>query len=114
MQLTEYQELAQRTAKISESSMDKIHNGCLGLCGEAGECIDALKKHMHQGHELNREDMIAECGDCLWYVAELAAGLGVTLEEVAQRNIAKLKKRYPEGFDSAHSIHREEYANGHV
>ena len=44
MTLNEYQDLAQRTARITDTGMDKIANGCMGLCGESGECIDLLKK----------------------------------------------------------------------
>ena len=43
----------------------------------------------------------------MWYVAEAAAGIGVTLEDVAKRNIEKLERRYPSGFDAQRSIHRE-------
>lgn len=109
MTLNEYQDLAQRTADITGADMQKkLLNGCMGMNGEAGECIDVLKKHMMQGHPLDVEKLIDECGDVLWYVAELATALGVTLEGIAQHNIAKLRKRYPDGFDPERSIHREE------
>ena len=52
--------------------------------------------------------MVKELGDVAWYLAETAWVLGVPLEEVLQKNIDKLKARYPEGFDSARSLHREE------
>ena len=107
MTINEYQQLAQRTSALMRPS-DKIENGCFGLCGEAGEVIDLLKKYHYQGHELDRERIIEELGDCAWYMAELAAGLGVPLEEVLERNIAKLRKRYPDGFDAERSRHREE------
>lgn len=106
MTLNEYQALAQRTQN-SDAAFDKIHNGTLGLVGEAGEVADLLKKHCHQGHDLPKDRMIEEAGDVLWYIAELAAGLGVTLEEIAQRNIDKLKARYPHGFDPERSINRD-------
>ena len=108
MTLNEYQNLAQRTAQITKTGKDKIINGCMGLNGEAGECIDILKKHMFQGHDLDALKLIDECSDVLWYVAELATGLGVSLDTVARHNIEKLRKRYPEGFDPDRSIHREE------
>ena len=109
MNLNEYQQLAQRTSGDTRPASDKIRNGVLGMCGEAGECADMLKKYFFQGHELNREKLAEEVGDVLWYIAEAAAGLGVSLEEIAQRNIDKLKARYPQGFDPERSIHRPEY-----
>ena len=108
MRMNEYQAMAQRTCNITNTVGDKIENGCMGMNGEAGECIDLLKKARFQGHELDREKMIEELGDVLWYCAELATGLGVTLEEVAQRNIDKLRRRYPEGFDAERSRNRAE------
>lgn len=112
MTLNEYQRLAQRTSNIDNGLFatvadKKIDNGILGLAGEGGECADIWKKYLHQGHPLDREKLIKEAGDVLWYVAELAAGLGLTLEEIATRNIEKLRKRYPEGFAAERSIHRE-------
>lgn len=108
MTLNEYQDLAQVTAQITDIMEDKVINGCMGMNGEAGECIDLLKKYLFQGHTLNKEKLMDECGDVLWYIAETAKGLGYTLDEVAEHNIAKLKARYPEGFDAWHSIHRKE------
>lgn len=108
MDMNEYQVLAQRTCNITDTVGDKIENGCMGLNGEAGECIDLLKKARFQGHELDREKLIEELGDVLWYCAELAAGLGVGLEEVAQRNVDKLRRRYPDGFDPERSVHRDD------
>jgi len=104
MTLNEYQEHAQRT---SPPGHDRVLNGVMGLNGEAGECIDIVKKSTFQGHELDREKLIYELGDVLWYVAETATGLGVSMEEIAERNNAKLRARYPEGFDAERSIHRE-------
>lgn len=102
MTLNEYQMAAQRTS----AGENKLDNGCLGLAGESGECCDILKKHRFQGHELDVNHLIEELGDVMWYVAEAAAGLGVTLEDVAKRNVEKLELRYPSGFDAQRSIHR--------
>lgn len=108
MDMNEYQVLAQVTAAITDTTADKLLNGCMGLNGEAGECIDLLKKHLFQGHELDREKLIEELGDVLWYCAELAAGLDVGLAEVARRNIEKLRRRYPEGFSMERSVNRDD------
>ena len=68
--------------------------------------IDVVKKHLHQGHELDREKLIKELGDIAWYLAETAYALDVSLEKVFRDNIEKLKNRYPEGFDTEKSINR--------
>ena len=83
-------------------------NGVMGLCGESGEVIDIVKKHLHQGHALDREKLIKELGDVAWYLAEIATALNVSLEDVLEGNIQKLRQRYPEGFDTEKSIHRTE------
>lgn len=107
MTLNEYQGLAQRTSNTTKN-IDKITNGVLGLTGEAGECSDIVKKHLYQGHPLDREHLAEEVSDCLWYVAEVAMGLGYTLDQIAEINITKLVKRYPNGFESERSLNRDE------
>ncbi len=101
----EYQKLAMRTAN-SLSRDQLLLNGVMGLCGESGECIDIMKKHLFQGHTLDSESLLDELSDVLWYAAIIAEGLGTTLDEVAEHNVEKLRKRYPNGFDSERSIHR--------
>lgn len=93
MTLNDYQKAAERTSG-DLTSWDKVRNGCYGLNGEAGECIDILKKTEFQGHAFDPMKMIDELGDVLWYVAQLATGLGMTLEYVAQHNVDKLLARY--------------------
>lgn len=101
----EYQKLAMRTAN-SLSRDQLLLNGVMGLCGESGECIDIMKKHLFQGHPLDSENLMDELSDVLWYAAIIAEGLGTTLDEVAAHNVEKLRKRYPNGFDPERSIHR--------
>ena len=108
MNANEYQKLAMTTLNPSLSEREILLNGVMGLCGESGEAIDIVKKHLFHGHELDREKLIKELGDVAWYLAETATALGVDLEEILRTNIEKLKKRYPEGFDSEKSIHRAE------
>ena len=106
MQPNEYQQLALYTERGTNGPYPRILNGVMGLNGEAGEVIDIVKKHLFQGHELDKEHLIEELGDVAWYLAICADALGVTLEEVLVRNIEKLRKRYPEGFDSNRSVNR--------
>ena len=102
---TEYQKLAMRTAS-SLSQSDLILNGVMGLNGEAGECIDIVKKHLFQGHELDEAKLVDELSDVMWYAAITAEGIDTTLDAVMQHNVDKLRKRYPDGFDAERSVHR--------
>ncbi len=104
MNFNEYQKLALRTANKDK---DLILNAALGLAGESGEVADLIKKHLFQGHELNKEKIIDELGDILWYIAIMAEGLGVEMEVIPTHNIDKLRKRYPNGFEAERSINRE-------
>lgn len=108
MNVNEYQKLAMVTKNPDLKDRDLLINSVMGLCGESGEVIDLVKKHVSHGHPLNREKLIDELGDVAWYLAECAEAIGVTLEDVLTHNIEKLKKRYPEGFDADRSIHRTE------
>lgn len=91
-----------------EGKKDLLVNGVLGLCGESGECADIIKKVKFQGHTLDKDHLKEELGDVLWYLAETASGLGITLSEVAQYNLDKLHKRYHgDKFNSFDSTHRE-------
>ena len=108
MDLNEYHELAMRTADPERQSVSRLTNAALGLAGESGEVADHLKKHIFHGHELDRDKLRRELGDVLWYVCQAADALGLTLDEVAQHNIAKLRSRYPDGFSFERSINREE------
>lgn len=92
-----------------EGRKDLVLNGVLGLAGESGECCDLVKKSRFQGHELKKEDLVKELGDVLWYVAETASGLGVSLSEVALTNLDKLHRRYGGNtFSAEKSRHRTE------
>ena len=104
-----YQHKAMRTATgIEGERLKNLANVGLGLAGEAGEVADMIKKHLHHGHPLNREDFIEELGDVAWYLALGCTMIGEPMENVLQANIDKLLKRYPEGFSSYRSIHRDE------
>ena len=106
MTINEYQKAALRTESGMSKEHPRILNGLMGLNGEAGECIDILKKHLFQGHELDRAHLAKELGDVAWYLAVSADAIGYDLETVMQMNVDKLKARYPEGFDTEHSLHR--------
>lgn len=110
MTFNEYQCEAMRTASGAScaSSDNLLLNGVMGLNGEAGEAIDIVKKHMFQGHPLDREHIAKELSDCMWYIAVAAEGCGYALEEIVEMNVKKLRARYPEGFSAEQSLHRAE------
>lgn len=111
MNANEYQKLASRTLidkpgfDISDNDMMIIWNA-LGLAGEAGECVDTIKKGILHRHGLDREKMAKELGDCLWYIAALCTKLDLDMGEIMAANIDKLKVRYPNGYMAADSIKR--------
>ena len=107
MQVNEYQTLAMTTLNPELSKRDVLINSVMGLCGESGEAIDIVKKWMAHGHELDKEHLAKELGDIAWYLAETAYALDIPLDEVFEGNIAKLRARYPQGFDTEKSVHRE-------
>ncbi|GGI41968.1 nucleoside triphosphate pyrophosphohydrolase family protein [Mammaliicoccus stepanovicii] len=109
MELNEYQQLARRTmGPINDEPIQSLINGALGLTGESGEVADIVKKHVFQGHDLNKEDLIDELGDVMWYIASCASALDINLEDVGFRNIEKLQKRYPDGFKEEDSKNRKD------
>jgi NTP pyrophosphatase (non-canonical NTP hydrolase) len=109
MTINEYQKEALRTANgMNYEGHNMLTNGVMGLCGESGECVDLMKKHLFQGHELDKAHLAKELGDVAWYLAVTAYALGYDLEAVLQMNVDKLRARYPDGFDADKSLHRKE------
>lgn len=121
----EYKKAAMRTndglgytrvaVKINELAREEVDydfteatNAALGLCGEAGEVCDMIKKWIFHEAELDQEHLKKEIGDVMWYVALMCDAFNWSLDDILEINIDKLKKRYPDGFDSELSAHRKE------
>lgn len=102
----DYQEAALRTASNKNNTYALLTEGVMGLNGEAGECIDIVKKYLYQGHGLDRDHLAEELGDVAWYLAMTASAIGYSLEDILKKNIDKLEARYPDGFDSERSVNR--------
>jgi NTP pyrophosphatase (non-canonical NTP hydrolase) len=86
-----YQLNARRTWKVVSPGLDFLH-AAMGLSGESGELLDKLKKQFFKdGYVLTRNDFIEELGDVFYYLARLADMVGVTIDELATLNRAKLK-----------------------
>lgn len=107
MELNDYQKLAMRT-NSNDNFVDGVLNAALGLTGEAGEVADMIKKYVYHGHKLTTNELVKELGDVMWYIALMCDTLGISMDTVANTNIEKLKKRYPNGFSKEDSINREE------
>lgn len=105
MELNEYQEVSKRTIPKGDKHKN-IANYAMGLSGEAGETTDLIKKYLFHGHHLEIDKVRKELGDVMHYVAGLCTMLNVSLEDVAQQNISKLKSRYPDGFSEEASKNR--------
>jgi len=103
-----YQRKSERTINKKLNKEDMILNACLGISGETGEVVDHIKKYFYQGHQLDLHKVAEELGDVLWYIAEICTALHINLDVVAQQNIEKLEKRYPEKFTEEASINRKE------
>lgn len=102
----EYQKLASRTINMSLTYEGQSNHALHGMVGEIGE-LHSLYQKKYQGHEFDAVHAKKELGDLLWFVAEYCTAHGWKLEDIMQMNIDKLKARFPEGFDSEKSLHRQ-------
>ena len=111
---TNFVDLADRLVELDRkgANIERLLTAGVGINAEGGEFLEIVKKMVFQGkpfNEDNREHMIIELGDLLWYVAQATQALGVSFEEVIETNVKKLEKRYPGGqFDIYYSENRVE------
>ena len=92
------------------ANIERLLTAAVGISAEGGEFMEIVKKMVFQGkpwNDDNREHLIIELGDVMWYVMQACMALGVSLDEVVEGNVEKLKKRYPGGeFDVHYSENR--------
>ena len=109
---TDFVALSDRLVELDEkgASIERLLTAGVGINAEGGEFLEIIKKIIFQGkpwNEDNREHLIIELGDLMWYVAQACMALGVSFDDVIARNVKKLEKRYPEGtFDIYFSENR--------
>lgn len=103
MRFDEYQEEAKKTAIYPDQY--RVVYPALGLAGEAGEVAEKVKKHIRDG-VLNVEELKKELGDVLWYLAAIASDLDLTLDDVAEANLQKLRSRQARGVISGNGDNR--------
>ena len=104
--------LADRMGELDRqgANIERLTTAGVGLAAESGEFLEIVKKMVFQGkpwNDDNREHLIIELGDTMWYVMQACMALDVDINDVIRRNVAKLEKRYPSGsFDVEKSEHR--------
>lgn len=107
MDIGEYTKEVHRTCSVSDPK-ELLTLTALGIAGESGEVVDTVKKVLYHAHELDVSHLCKELGDLLWYMVLLCDTVGLTLDDVMQTNVEKLRRRYPEGFDPQRSQIRQE------
>lgn len=109
---TEFVRRIEKVQQEQNPQISRLLTGAVGVSCEGGEILEIVKKICFQGKELtpeNREHLIVEMGDVMWYIAQLCMALNTTLDEVVIRNTVKLAARYPDGeFSVYHSENRRE------
>ena len=102
----------QNVLKYAPDHHDYLLNviyAAMGMCGEAGEASELVKKYAYHDHAIDTEHLARELGDVLWYVSYMAHLFGYPLGKIMAMNQEKLAKRYPDGkFDAERSRNREE------
>ncbi|NPU90220.1 MAG: nucleoside triphosphate pyrophosphohydrolase family protein [Fervidobacterium sp.] len=102
-----YQDFAKTTARKIVSDNECLLITAIALAGESGELCNKIKKIVYHGHQIDISDIIEELGDILWYIANFCNYYNISLDNIAAKNIEKLKARYPAGFSNEASIKRE-------
>jgi NTP pyrophosphatase (non-canonical NTP hydrolase) len=109
---TNFVDFADRIGELDRegANIERLLTAGVGINAEGGEFLEIVKKMIFQGkpwNRDNREHLIIELGDIMWYVAQACIALGVSFDEVIERNVTKLEKRYPGGsFNVHHSENR--------
>lgn len=94
-------------ARSSNPDFIRLEHAAYGLAGEVGELIDALKKHKFYGKDLDFTNLLEEGGDLLWYIALLCNTLNVDMQHVMDKNIKKLKARFPDKYNQHDVLNRD-------
>ena len=105
--ITESNDFTPIKERLQSTSTVRMLHATMGVSTEAGELVDALKKHVFYGKELDRTNMLEEVGDLFWYLAILSDELGLDFETIMRKNIEKLQTRYGGAFSQKAAIHRD-------
>lgn len=103
---TESRDFDAMDKRLENDGTKRLMHAAFGLSTEAGEFLDAMKKHVFYGKELDRVNLREELGDLFWYIAIACDELDIEFEPIMSRNIEKLKARYGEKFTEEAAEHR--------
>ena len=98
MTLSEFQLMASRTRNVKLSERDQLLDAAAGLAEEGGEVLSHVRKHSFQSKSLDKEKLTIELGDALWCLSMTATCAGLSLDDIAAANQAKLRARFPDGY----------------
>ena len=105
--VSESMDFAAIANRLSKVGTIRVLHAAMGMSTEAGELLDAMKKHIFYGRDIDVVNLMEEHGDILWYAAILADAVGFTFEDSFEKNIAKLRARYPLQFDELRAVQRD-------
>ena len=109
--LSDYRAFVNFLFQMKNEGPDGYLHAAVGLSGESAEILDHMKKHWVYGSEINRAEVIEEMGDAFHYFVMLMIMMGIDLRDVINGNVAKLRKRYPNGFTEHDAIARADKAS---
>lgn len=93
--------------RLGDKKLARLLHAAMGLTTESGEFMDALKKHFFYGKPIDETNLVEELGDELWYIALALRTLGSSFEDAMERNIKKLRVRYPAKFEERRALERD-------
>ncbi len=106
----QYEKMVRRLFVKPDDKTGRLVHAAMGISGEAGELVDAVKKHWVYGKPLDTENVLEECGDVLFYLVAMLNECGFSLIDAMEHNEAKLAKRYPDGWSEQAAIERKDKA----
>lgn len=104
---TESKDFSGMQERFSHEDNMRLMHAAIGISTEAGELLDAMKKHIYYGKELDKVNLKEEMGDLFWYMAIMADVLDIPFETIMQNNLDKLKARYGDKFSAEKAINRD-------
>lgn len=105
--ITEARDMTPVLDRLQDIGTIRLLHAMVGLCTESGEFQDTIKKHIFYGKEIDKINLVEELGDLMWYMAVACDELGVSFEEVMEKNVAKLSARYKGKFSEEKADKRD-------